>query len=184
MLKNLKKNALYYRILFVAAAGIIGAAILTAISTVDILQNRFIEVYSGELRLLLRDSDYNFELLQHRVVNALDLCNGSSACEHYFSESNPDSSTVYDITRIFRKLDSEGILAAAGTNGRTFVSNDVTLRLDAREFWDLPAVQKALEHPGQIVLTLLENPPVNTRHVNMLAAVRVLKGGRLEAIPG
>lgn len=176
MLKNLKKNALYYRILFVAAAGIIGAAILTAISTVDILQNRFIEVYSGELRLLLRDSDYNFELLQHRVVNALDLCNGSSACEHYFSESNPDSSTVYDITRIFRKLDSEGILAAAGTNGRTFVSNDVTLRLDAREFWDLPAVQKALEHPGQIVLTLLENPPVNSRHVNMLAAVRVLKG--------
>lgn len=180
MLKNLKHNSLYYRLLLVAAAGIILTAVLVAWLSVDIMKNRFIDVYAQQTRLLLRDTETSLELLSHQMVHKMDLCSQGTVCEAYYTKEELDSRTVYGVTQIYEQDEGPGILIEVGSNGRSHISHDAVLSVEPETVWDLPQVEEAAQSPGKIRLYLMKESLVTGEHPDMLAAIRVLENSSHE----
>lgn len=183
-LQILKENSLFYKIIGVFVCMLVISVGTMMIMTMQVMQQRFIDVYTQQTRILMNQVYEQFDSLSEDMNSALMQCPGMKACQEYLTRTDlslqEETDLVYTVSLAFKNSSIlnegiEGTLLLFGTNGRTLVNTDSVRWADLDTILENPDIQEAAKTPDVTsYIYLNEGYITKLKDTPCFAAVRFL----------
>ena len=164
MIRKLKLNSLFTKILLVVVIGVLCVSISVTYIIINISKGIFVDNYSESQKKIfdqVNDEIYDFH---SEIVKIIDSVNSHNAFRTYFTESDiPNielSRTIYELKKqIKASLASNTYdmsILFVGLNGQSYLSSTELLTMDSEEILNLNINKKSLENNKTITYEYFE----------------------------
>lgn len=179
------KNTLFLRIVCIVCVSIITVAGFLSMFIIKLSESSYMNTYSQASDILLKQINNSYYDLHEDIIDALGVCNLSNSCKTYLAEKNlsaqEESIAAYEMAIQFKgkgllRDNISSNLVLVGFNGKTYVNNAATKRMNADEILQSEAVRYALQHPDEVIYQYSKDQfTSNITRENAIVAIKVLK---------
>ncbi len=164
MIRKLKLNSLFTKILLVVVIGVLCVSISVSYIIINISKGIFADNYSETQKKIfdqVNDEIYGFH---SEIVKIIDSVNSHRAFRTYFAEKDLStkelSKNIYELKKqIKSSLDSNTYdmsILVVGLNGQSYLNSSELLTIEAKEILELDINKKSLENNKTITYEYLE----------------------------
>lgn len=184
------KNTLFLRIVSIVFVGILAVSTILSITIIKISERSYMLTYSNATDILLNQINNTYYGLHEEVIDALGICNQSSSCKTYLTAKDltaqEESMAAYELAEQFK---GKGLLSdnissnflLVGFNGKTYLNNAATKRMNADEILKSEVVVNALKHPDEVTYQYSNSQfTSNIIREDAIVAIKVLKDSAQE----
>lgn len=181
----LRKNTLFLKIVCIFFVSIIAVSSFLSIFIVKMSESSYVQTYSHSTDILLNQISNEYYRLHEDVIETLETCNKNTTCKVYLTskdvEAKEESIAAYSLASLFEGSglltnNTSSNLLLVGLNGKTYVNNAATRRMDAEEILASKVVQFALAHPDEVIYQFSKDQfTTSITQGDAIVAIKVLK---------
>ncbi|MDU5106643.1 histidine kinase [Clostridium sp.] len=164
MIRKLKLNSLFAKILLVVVIGVVCVSISVTYIIINISKGIFVDNYSESQKKIfdqVNDEIYDFH---SEIVKVIDSINSHKAFRTYFTEKNLStkelSKTIYELKKQMKSSLASNTydmsVLVVGLNGQSYLNSSELLTIDSKEILDLDINKKSLKNNKTITYEYLE----------------------------
>lgn len=164
MIRKLKLNSLFTKILLVVVIGVLCVSTSVTYIIINISKGIFVDNYSESQKKIfdqVNDEIYDFH---SEIVEVIDSINSHKAFRTYFTEKNLStkelSKTIYELKKQMKSSLASNTydmsVLVVGLNGQSYLNSSELLTIDSKEILDLDINKKSLKNNKTITYEYLE----------------------------